>query len=52
VRDSGSWREQRGENRGRGLKIIEGLMDSVEVSTERDGTVVHMRRRLGAGIPA
>ncbi|MGH3994766.1 MAG: SpoIIE family protein phosphatase, partial [Pseudonocardiaceae bacterium] len=48
VRDRGSWRERRGTHRGRGLKIIEGLMDYVEVSTEPDGTVIRMRRRLAA----
>jgi anti-sigma regulatory factor (Ser/Thr protein kinase) len=47
VRDRGSWRERRGAHRGRGLRIIEGLMDEVEVSTEDGGTVVRMRRRLG-----
>jgi PAS domain S-box-containing protein len=48
VRDRGSWREHRGAHRGRGLRIIEGLMDDVEVSTEESGTVVRMRRRLAA----
>jgi anti-sigma regulatory factor (Ser/Thr protein kinase) len=48
VRDRGSWRERRGVHRGRGLKIIEGLMDDVEVKAERDGTVIRMRRRLAA----
>jgi PAS domain S-box-containing protein len=48
VRDSGTWRDRRGTHRGRGLKIIEGLMDEVEVSTESTGTVVCMRRRLAA----
>jgi anti-sigma regulatory factor (Ser/Thr protein kinase) len=48
VRDRGSWRERRGAHRGRGLKIIEGLMDDVEVTTESDGTVIRMRRRLAA----
>jgi PAS domain S-box-containing protein len=53
VRDSGSWRERRGyTHRGRGLKIIEGIMDQVEVQAEDDGTVVRMRRRLGAEVPA
>ena len=47
VSDMGHWRERRGAHRGRGLNIIEGLMDDVEVSTEADGTVVRMRRRLG-----
>jgi anti-sigma regulatory factor (Ser/Thr protein kinase) len=48
VRDSGSWRKQRGEHRGRGLTIIEELMDEVNVEAEADGTVVTMRRRLAA----
>ncbi|MET0513352.1 MAG: SpoIIE family protein phosphatase, partial [Thermoleophilaceae bacterium] len=48
VRDSGTWRDRRGTHRGRGLKIIEGLMDEVEVATESTGTVVCMRRRLAA----
>jgi anti-sigma regulatory factor (Ser/Thr protein kinase) len=47
VSDKGHWRERRGAHRGRGLNIIEGLMDDVQVSTEPDGTVVRMRRRLG-----
>ena len=34
VSDRGNWRERRGAHRGRGLNIIEGLMDDVEVSTE------------------
>jgi PAS domain S-box-containing protein len=48
VRDRGIWRERRGAHRGRGLKIIEGLMDDVQVSTEPDGTVIRMIRRLVA----
>src|SRR5215213_2423445 len=48
VRDSGSWRDKRGEHRGRGLNIIEELMDEVEVASKEGGTVVTMRRRLAA----
>jgi anti-sigma regulatory factor (Ser/Thr protein kinase) len=48
VRDTGSWREKRGEHRGRGLNIIEELMDEVQVAAQEDGTVVTMRRRLEA----
>jgi PAS domain S-box-containing protein len=48
VRDSGSWRDKRGEHRGRGLNIIEELMDEVQVAADADGTVVTMRRRLAA----
>ncbi len=48
VRDSGTWRDKRGENRGRGLSIIKQLMDHVDVEAEEGGTVVTMRRRLTA----
>lgn len=47
VRDTGSWRDQRDQQRGRGLGIIEGLMDDVEVTRSPAGTIVRMRRRLG-----
>jgi PAS domain S-box-containing protein len=46
VRDGGQWRARRGEHRGRGLKIIMGLMDDVDIATEDAGTLVTMRRRL------
>jgi PAS domain S-box-containing protein len=46
VRDRGRWRDPRGESRGRGLRIIEGLMDEVDLAIEQGGTVVRMRRRL------
>jgi PAS domain S-box-containing protein len=46
VRDSGSWREKRGEHRGRGLGIIEDLMDELAVEHDEAGTLVRMRRRL------
>jgi anti-sigma regulatory factor (Ser/Thr protein kinase) len=48
VRDTGSWREKRDELRGRGLGIMEELMDQVEVAAGSQGTVVTMRRRLAA----
>ncbi len=47
VRDSGSWRERRGTERGRGLSIIEGMMDEVEVIPGARGTSIRMQRRLG-----
>jgi anti-sigma regulatory factor (Ser/Thr protein kinase) len=47
VRDSGSWRDRRGEHRGRGLSIIEDLMDDVAVERADGGTLVRMRRRVG-----
>ena len=48
VRDYGSWRAPRGANRGRGLLLMEGLTDSVEVVRGDDGTIVQLSRRLGA----
>ena len=47
VRDSGRWRERRSDDRGRGLAIIEALMDDVQVSAEPTGTTVRMRRPIG-----
>jgi anti-sigma regulatory factor (Ser/Thr protein kinase) len=47
VRDYGSWRAPRGQNRGRGLLLMEGLTDSVEVTQGDDGTTVLLVRRLG-----
>ncbi len=46
VRDRGNWRDRRDEHRGRGIKIIEGLMDDVNIESQDDGTLVTMRRRL------
>jgi anti-sigma regulatory factor (Ser/Thr protein kinase) len=47
IRDHGSWRPPRGRNRGRGLQLMEGLTDSVEVIRDEDGTTVQLCRRLG-----
>lgn len=52
VRDFGSWRDPRGGSQGRGLKLIEELMDDIGVDRGRAGTVVSMRRRLGARLEA
>lgn len=46
VRDYGSWRPPRGQNRGRGLKLMETLMDNVNVRRETAGTTVELRRLL------
>jgi anti-sigma regulatory factor (Ser/Thr protein kinase) len=46
VSDRGQWREPRGVNRGRGLLLMEGLMDSVEVDRQLHGTAVRLARRL------
>jgi serine phosphatase RsbU (regulator of sigma subunit)/anti-sigma regulatory factor (Ser/Thr protein kinase) len=49
VRDFGEWRAPRGTDRGRGLPLMEALMDSVSVDPSSDGTTVRLRRRLAAG---
>jgi serine phosphatase RsbU (regulator of sigma subunit)/anti-sigma regulatory factor (Ser/Thr protein kinase)/FixJ family two-component response regulator len=46
VRDYGAWRQPRGQNRGRGLKLMETLMDEVNVRRESTGTIVELRRVL------
>jgi anti-sigma regulatory factor (Ser/Thr protein kinase) len=49
VRDHGTWREpdpSRTEDGGRGLQLIRALMDATEISSNRDGTEIRMRRCL------
>jgi anti-sigma regulatory factor (Ser/Thr protein kinase) len=46
VRDYGAWREPRGQNRGRGLKLMQTLMDEVNVRREPTGTTVELRRAV------
>ena len=47
VRDYGRWRDARGDNRGRGLGMMETLMDSVDITTAAEGgTEVSMTRML------
>jgi GAF domain-containing protein/anti-sigma regulatory factor (Ser/Thr protein kinase) len=48
IRDSGRWRAPRGQNRGRGLGLMETFMDEVEVTPSETGTAVRMRRRMTA----
>jgi anti-sigma regulatory factor (Ser/Thr protein kinase)/FixJ family two-component response regulator len=52
VRDYGAWREPRGQNRGRGLKLMETLMDDVNVRREATGTTVELRRAVQAEVDA
>ena len=54
VRDFGSWRAPRSGSRGRGISLIEQLVDEVEIDRGRAGTVVRMRRGIaGRGaVPA
>jgi serine phosphatase RsbU (regulator of sigma subunit)/anti-sigma regulatory factor (Ser/Thr protein kinase) len=46
VRDYGSWRPARGSHRGRGMLLMKGLMDSVDVNAGDEGTTVRLARRL------
>jgi anti-sigma regulatory factor (Ser/Thr protein kinase) len=48
VRDFGSWRAPRAGSQGRGLGLIEELMDEVEIDRGSSGTTVRMRRRLSS----
>ena len=47
VIDHGQWRAPRGANRGRGLRLMETLMDSAEVEHTESGTTVTLIRTLG-----
>jgi anti-sigma regulatory factor (Ser/Thr protein kinase) len=49
VRDFGSWRAPRTGSQGRGLGLIEELMDEVEIDRGAAGTMVRMTRSLGSG---
>lgn len=49
VIDSGRWREPRGQDRGRGLELMETYMDTVEVRRDPEGTTVAMSKRIGEG---
>jgi integral membrane sensor domain MASE1/anti-sigma regulatory factor (Ser/Thr protein kinase) len=46
VRDQGRWRPSSGVRGGHGLPLIHELMESVEVNSGPDGTVVRMHRRI------
>jgi serine phosphatase RsbU (regulator of sigma subunit)/anti-sigma regulatory factor (Ser/Thr protein kinase) len=47
VRDGGRWRTARAPGGGRGLEIMRALVDSVDVNSDDDGTIVTMTKRLG-----
>jgi len=48
VRDDGRWSEVRSRGRGRGLKLMEAMMDSVQLSFSSEGTIVVLRRTLAS----
>jgi anti-sigma regulatory factor (Ser/Thr protein kinase) len=46
VRDFGTWRPPRAGSRGRGLALIEELVDELRIERGESGTLVIMRRSL------
>ena len=48
IRDFGNWRPPRGKHRGRGLVLMRGLTDEVDVTRDDEGTKVELTRRIGA----
>jgi PAS domain S-box-containing protein len=53
VRDRGRWRDHRPPNdQGRGLELIEALMDDVRVESGAEGTTVRLRRRISEHVRA
>jgi serine phosphatase RsbU (regulator of sigma subunit)/anti-sigma regulatory factor (Ser/Thr protein kinase) len=48
VTDSGSWRERRGAERGRGTNLMRELMDGFDLYPSEGGTVVRLERSVGS----
>jgi anti-sigma regulatory factor (Ser/Thr protein kinase) len=48
IRDCGRWRPPRGTHRGRGVMMMRGLMDSVDIEHTDEGTTVVLERALEA----
>jgi anti-sigma regulatory factor (Ser/Thr protein kinase) len=48
ITDFGNWRSPRGTHRGRGLLLMEGLTDDVNVVRTEEGTTVALTRGIGA----
>jgi anti-sigma regulatory factor (Ser/Thr protein kinase) len=48
IRDQGRWRPPRGTHRGRGVMMMKGLMDSVDIEHTDEGTTVVLERALRA----
>jgi anti-sigma regulatory factor (Ser/Thr protein kinase)/putative methionine-R-sulfoxide reductase with GAF domain len=51
VGDRGRWRQTKPFGRGRGLKVMRGLMDSVDVVAGAHGTTVVLTKRVAAEAP-
>jgi hypothetical protein len=49
VVDTGAWKEPRdvpGDNRGRGIALMRGLMEDLAIHPSDTGTTVHMYARI------
>jgi anti-sigma regulatory factor (Ser/Thr protein kinase) len=46
IRDQGTWRAPREGDHGRGLSLMEALMDAVDVTPSPEGTTVRLSREL------
>ena len=49
IDDTGSWREPRGQFRGRGIMLMQALADDVQIDRMPDGTRGVIRRALAEG---
>jgi serine phosphatase RsbU (regulator of sigma subunit)/anti-sigma regulatory factor (Ser/Thr protein kinase) len=51
VSDTGAWRPPRNvQHRGRGFRVMHGLVDAVDVQTTEHGTSVRLMRHIRAGV--
>ncbi len=50
--DGGQWRPPQGARRGHGLKLMQALMDTVDIASGPQGTLVKMHRRLTGRVRA
>jgi anti-sigma regulatory factor (Ser/Thr protein kinase) len=46
ILDTGRWRERQPSDRGKGLELMRGLMDEVDIERAPAGSTVRMRRRV------
>jgi serine phosphatase RsbU (regulator of sigma subunit)/anti-sigma regulatory factor (Ser/Thr protein kinase) len=51
VRDHGRWRPERQEDRGHGLQLMRGLVDSVDLEVTASGTTVRLSQGLSVNAP-
>ena len=52
IRDDGRWRPPRGEHRGRGVPLMQALMERVDIEHTDKGTTVVLERTLGTAAAA